>query len=122
VNVRSQNPQPIQRAVEILNRLALAVGVLRQVVVGVVLLSFAQRRWEIRLRDAAKGTEGERGHVAVGVGDAGEFPSPTIKRPAPFTKIVKDAPPDQLRPVSLGQCGLCESRSTWNLSTGDLHL
>ena len=68
---------------QVADRLALAVGLLSQVVVGVVrvrallgarqdVVILAERRREIGLRDAAKGVIGERRPVAVRVGDAGQ--------------------------------------------------
>lgn len=64
--------QPVQRVVQILNGVAVTVGLLGQVVVGVILVSLAQRRGERGLGRPAKGVIGERRLVAVGVGDGCE--------------------------------------------------
>jgi hypothetical protein len=64
--------EPVQRVVQVGDGLALAVGLLGQVVVGVVLVVFAERGREIGLCDAAKGVISERRLVAARVGDAGE--------------------------------------------------
>jgi hypothetical protein len=61
--------EAVQRVVQVGDGLALAVGLLGEVVVGVVLVIFAERGREIGLRDAAKGVIGERRLVAVRVGD-----------------------------------------------------
>ncbi len=84
---------------QVADRLALAVGLLSQVVVGVVrvrallgarqdVVILAERRREIGLRDAAKGVIGERRLVAARVGDAHidfSISEPKSKAP-PFKK------------------------------------
>jgi hypothetical protein len=61
-----------RNVVQVLNGVAVAVGLLGQVIVGVVLVGLAERRGERGLGHTAKGVIGERGLVAARVGDAGE--------------------------------------------------
>jgi hypothetical protein len=64
--------QPVQRVIDILNGLVLAVRLRGQVAHAVVAVGFVQRRWKGGLRHTAEGVVGEVSVVVVGVGDAGQ--------------------------------------------------
>jgi hypothetical protein len=61
--------QPVQRVVDVENRVAVAVGLVHQVAGRVVEIALAQRGGERGLRDPAEGVIGKRRGVLVGVGD-----------------------------------------------------
>ena len=64
--------EAVQFVVDVVDRLAFPVGLAGQVAIRVVGIRLTERRWEIRIRYAAKGVIGERSRVAVRILDAGE--------------------------------------------------
>lgn len=81
--------QPVQRVVEILDGVSVAVGLRDQVPDRVIGIALRQPRRKRRLRHAAIGVVAERGNMAVGVGDRNQvstslfalaFPNPTLRK------------------------------------------
>jgi hypothetical protein len=62
--------QPVQRVIDVENRLALAVGLADQVAYRVIQVALAQRGREGGLRDPAKSVVGELRGVPGGIGNA----------------------------------------------------
>src|SRR4029077_4207806 len=97
--------EAVQRVVDIGDGLVLAVGLLGQVVVGVVRVRailvarqvevvLAEGGREIGALDAAKGVKGERRLVTVRVGDADrQFPKKSESQKPHLSRGVTDGPP-----------------------------